>query len=64
MSADALRGLRESVWLDQGKYEQAEGRYQQVLASKQAGITSTSEVYHALLSSDKVPVVLAEFVIM
>ena len=32
-----LRGLRDSVWLEQGKYEQAEGRYQEALARNKAG---------------------------
>ena len=36
-SSEAILELRESVWLDQGKYEQAEGRYQEVLAGRQAG---------------------------
>ena len=35
-SAEAILELRESVWLDQGKYEQAEGRYQEVLAGRHA----------------------------
>ena len=37
-SADALRGLKDSVWLDQGKYEQAEARYQQAIASRRAEV--------------------------
>ena len=37
-SADALRELKDSVWLDQGRYEQAEARYQQVLASRHAEV--------------------------
>ena len=37
-SADALRGLKDSVWLDQGKYEQAEARYQQVITSRRAEV--------------------------
>lgn len=46
MSANAvlLRGLRDSVWFDQAKYEQAESRYQQVVASGPAGSTVTTEV--------------------
>lgn len=31
-TAAHLRGLRESVWLEQAKYEQAEGKYHEVLA--------------------------------
>ena len=38
-SAGVLRELRDSVWLDKGKYEQAEARYQQVLASRHAEVT-------------------------
>ena len=42
-SSEAVLGLRESVWMDQGKYEQAEGRYQEMLAGRHAGIAV--EVY-------------------
>ena len=30
----AFRVLGESVWLDKGKYEQAEGKYQQVISGR------------------------------
>ena len=33
-AASALRVLGESVWLEQGKYEQAEGKYQQTISTR------------------------------
>lgn len=40
----ALRSLRDSVWLDQARYEQAEGRYQQALACRHTGSDTIAEV--------------------
>lgn len=40
----ALRSLRDSVWLDQARYEQAECRYQQALACRHTESTTSSEV--------------------
>ena len=35
----ALLDLRESVWLERGKYEQAEAMYQQSLVGSRAGVS-------------------------
>ena len=47
MSSSALAvGLRGSVWLDKGKYEEAEGRYQQTLVSCVAEAEVPTDVRH------------------
>ena len=35
---EVLRGLRDSVWLEQARYQQAETKYQELLAERHAGI--------------------------
>ena len=39
MAAEVCRGLRESVWLERGKYQQAEAKYHEVLAQRHSGLT-------------------------
>ena len=44
MATSHLRGLRESVWLEQAKYEQAEGSYHEALARSRAGLSQVSKL--------------------
>ena len=42
MATAHLVGLRGSVWLERGRYEEAEGKYGQAVAHDRAGRTNVS----------------------